>query len=149
MVTKKEINLDMDGTFVHLYGVDKWLDKLVNEDISPYRDAKPLVNLSSLARLLNKRQKDGYKINIISWTSKTGTPEYNNAVATEKMRWLAKRMPSVKFDKINIVDYGTPKYTLGNNILFDDEEKNRAEWVAHGGIAYSEKELIETLKKLA
>ena len=40
----KTINFDMDGTFVDLYGVKNWLDYLINEDITPYKTAKPLVN---------------------------------------------------------------------------------------------------------
>ena len=38
---------DMDGTFVDLYGVDNWLDDLINEKTRPYDEAKPLVNLAA------------------------------------------------------------------------------------------------------
>ena len=56
------ICFDMDGTIADLYGVDGWLDKLIASDSSPYTMAKPLVNLNSLARLLNRLQKKGYEI---------------------------------------------------------------------------------------
>jgi len=74
-----KINLDMDGTFVNLYGVNDWLSYLIAENVFPYVAAKPLINLSVFARLLNKLQKKGYEINIISWCSKNGTTQYNQA----------------------------------------------------------------------
>ena len=37
------IIFDMDGTIADLYGVDDWLTKLRNEDISPYLECEPLV----------------------------------------------------------------------------------------------------------
>ena len=60
------IYFDMDGTIANLYSVENWLPKLQNEDASPYTDAKALVRLSTLARLLNKAQKNGHKIGIVS-----------------------------------------------------------------------------------
>ena len=58
---KKIINFDMDGTIADLYGVDNWLAKLNASDPSPYIEAKPLLNLSTLARRLNKLLRDGYE----------------------------------------------------------------------------------------
>lgn len=66
----KEINFDMDGTIANLYGVENWLDYLMAKDTTPYEVAKPLVNLSSLARILNRLQRNGYTIGIISWLAK-------------------------------------------------------------------------------
>ena len=141
----KSITLDMDGTFVNLYGVENWLEDLRAERVRPYVEARPLVNLSSLARVLNILHRKGWTINIVSWTSRGGSLEYNKAVAAAKREWLARHMPSVKFDNIYIIDYGTPKNTYGNGILFDDEEHNRNEWP---GPAYSEKNLIFNLMAL-
>lgn len=124
----KEINLDMDGTIADLYGVDNWLDDLINKRTRPYAEAKPLVNLQSLARILNRLKRNGYKINIISWLAKNSNFEYDEEVTKAKKEWLAKHLKSVKFDSIKIVAYGTPKNTLGTGYLFDDEFKNRAEW---------------------
>lgn len=146
MTELRAINLDMDGTFVDLYGVDGWLDNILAEDTRPYEVAKPLVNLSALARVLNNKQKKGYQINVISWTAKNATNEYNTRVAIAKREWLFAHLPSVKFDNINIVEYGTPKSTCGNGYLFDDEEPNRKEWK---GKAYNVENLIEKIKKLA
>ncbi len=142
----KAIYLDCDGTWIDLYGVDNWLNDLRNENVRPYQEAKPLVNLSLLARTLNSLQKKGYSINIISWTSKNSTEEYHNAVKEAKIKWLKKHIPSVKWNNIYIIKYGTPKSTCGNGILFDDEQRNRDEWK---GYSFSEKNLIRKLRLLA
>ena len=138
-----KIWFDMDGTIADLYGVENWLSMLRNSDPTPYKVAKPLLNFSLFARLLNKAQRNGYKIGIISWTSKTGTPEYNKAVETAKRKWLACHLPSVKWDTIAVVPYGTPKSTCGEGILFDDEEPNRKEWK---GLALEPDKILSILK---
>lgn len=143
------INFDMDGTLVDLYGVPNWLQMLINEDTTPYEVAKPLVNFSHLARLLNKLLDAGATINIISWTSKSGSPEYNAAVAEVKKEYLKKHLPSVAFSNIFIVPYGTPKYEIAKGILFDDEDKNRNDWRKHNGTySFDETDIIKTLKAL-
>ena len=145
MTDYRQINFDMDGTIANLYGVDGWLDCLMNKDVKPYREAKALVNLSALARVLNRLQREGYKVCVISWLAKVNDNDYNNAVADVKIKWLTKHLPSVKWDKISIVPYGTPKSTCGVGILFDDEEPNRNEW---GDGAYDVDNIIEVLKAL-
>lgn len=143
---KKEIWFDMDGTLAALYGVPNWLDYLINEDTFPYAEAAVMLNFSLLARLLNKLQTQGWKIGIISWTSKSGSEEYNLAVEVTKRVWLARHLPSVEWDAIHIVRYGTNKYmTCGGGILFDDEERNRDEWQDE---AYEPEQIIEILKSL-
>jgi len=140
------IFFDMDGTIADLYGVNNWLDYLLASDTLPYEIAKPLVKLNSLARILNRLQRNGYKIGIISWLSKSGSDEYNNAVAEVKMNWLRKHLASVKFDEIHIVNYGTPKQVFAktaDDILFDDEKPNRDNWT---GKAFDVDEIIEILK---
>ena len=144
----RTIYFDMDGTIADFYGIDGWLEYLKNEDTTPYAQAKGLVNLNTLARVLNRLQKKGYRIAVISWLSKTGTPEYNKAVTATKEKWLKKHLASVAFDEINIVKYGTPKQNFiksENDILFDDEEQNRNNWT---GIAHDVNNIIEILKGL-
>ncbi len=147
-MVKFAINFDMDGTIADLYGVENWLDYLLNGDATPYATAKPLVNLSLLARLLNKCIAKGIEVNIISWLAKNSTKEYDEKVTNAKIKWLKKHLPSVKFTNINIVAYGTPKSNFGheNAILFDDEERNRSEWI---GTAYNENNIFTVLKMIA
>ena len=82
------INFDMDGTIADLYGVENWLEMLIAEDTTPYAEAEPLLRLCSLARVLNRLQRNGYNLAVISWLSKSGTEEYNEAVTAVKMAWL-------------------------------------------------------------
>lgn len=138
------IYLDMDGTFVDLYGVKNWLAFLLDRATTPYEIAKPLVNLSRLARYLNTLQRNGHLIGVISWCSKNSTKEFDERIVEAKLNWLKKHLPSVQFDKIHIVPYGTPKnnFNAGNDILFDDEVPNRQNWT---GQAFSQNEIFEVL----
>lgn len=140
-----KIWFDMDGTIANLYNEPQWLDKLQAYDPSPYINAKPLVNMSLLARYLNKLQKQGYEICIVSWLSKEPTPEYDRLVTEAKKAWLKRHLASVHFDIIDIIAYGTPKGEGREGILFDDEERNRLQW---GEGAYDVYNIIEILKKL-
>ena len=144
----RAIYFDMDGTIADFYGVDNWLDMLMDNDTTPYRIAKPLVNMNVLARYLNRLQSKGYAIGIVSWLSKKGNNKYNKEVTETKKKWLAKHLKSVKWNEVHIVKYGTPKHKVVNNtngILFDDEEQNRTNWK---GIAHDEKNIINVLKTI-
>ena len=147
-MTTTTIFFDMDGTIADLYGVENWLDYLIAKDALPYEIAKPLLRLNALARVLNRLQKEGYRIGIISWLAKNSTENYDKDVTRAKREWLKKHLASVDFNEINIVKYGTPKQTFAKtdeDILFDDEEKNRKEWT---GKAFDVNEIIEILKGL-
>lgn len=142
------VYFDLDGTICNLYAHKNWLEQLRAYDPTPYATAKPLVNMSRLARLLNTLHKQGHKIGVISWLSKVSTPEYDKAVTTAKLEWLHEHMPSVEFSEIHIVSYGTPKSTVAEDksgILFDDEANNRIEW---NGNAYCEDRIFEILNKI-
>lgn len=139
----KNIYFDMDGTIANLYGVEGWLDDIRAERVRPYAEAKPMVNFSVLARVLNRLVRNGYSVNVISWTARGGSDEYNEAVAEVKRAWLAKHLPSVRFENVFIVPYGTPKQDFGFGVLFDDEKPNRDKW---NGKAYDEKNIIAVLK---
>lgn len=144
----KAIYFDMDGTIANLYGVEGWLEMLRSGDETPYVQATPLLRLATLARMLNKLQKLGWSIGIISWLAKNGSDDYNYRVTEAKKKWLKTHMPSVTWNEIKIVKYGTPKSTVVNEskgILFDDEENNRTEW---NGIAYDVQNIIEVLKTI-
>ena len=142
------INFDMDGTIADLYGVENWLEYLIAENTFPYANAKPLLHLSALARKLNALQKQGYRLSVISWTSKSGSKEYNARVTEVKKVWLAEHLPSVHWDEINIVPYGTPKELFCRtplDILFDDEERNRNGWT---GIPHDVQNIMEILREI-
>lgn len=144
----KAIYFDMDGTIANLYAVENWLEDLQNKNTRPYEQAKVMVKMNVLARLLNRLQKEGYIIGIVSWLAKNSTQEYNERVAQAKVRWLQRHLPSVHWNELHIVEYGTPKQTVvqyNNGILFDDEEPNRTNWT---GIAYDVDNIIEVLKGL-
>ena len=140
------IFFDMDGTIADLYGVENWLDYLIASDALPYEIAKPLIRLNAFARVLNRLQKQGYKVGVISWLAKNSNTAYDKKVTKAKKEWLKKHLASVSFDEIHIVKYGTPKQTFAkteNDILFDDEEKNRNDWT---GKAFDVNEIVEILK---
>ena len=145
---KNTIYFDMDGTIANLYGCENWLDSLINEKTKPYREAKSMVDMRKLGKLLNALKANGYEIGIVSWLSKNGTDEYNARVTKAKTDWLARHLGAVEFDEIHIVKYGTPKHEVVNNpfgILFDDEKLNRDNWL---GTAYDVTAILETLTAL-
>lgn len=141
------IYFDMDGTFVNLYGVENWLNYLINKSSRPYDIAMPLFNMNSFAKAIHKLQKNGYKVGIISWCAKNSNNEYDEMVINSKKKWLRKHLKSVEFDEIHILEYGTPKYTVANenDILFDDEENNRKTWC---GTAYDVDNILNIMRSL-
>lgn len=143
-----KIWFDMDGTIVDLYGVKNWLEMLIAEDETPYAIAKPIVNLSLLARLMNKAQRNGYEICIVTALAKNSTNDYDEKVRNAKIKWLAKHLKSVHFDEIKFVPYYYTKNDVndGNDWLFDDEERHLSTWT---GRAFPAKMMIEVLKTLA
>ena len=142
------INFDLDGTLADLYGVENWLPMLENHIETPYAIATPLVRLSALARVLNRLQREGYRLAVLSWLAKGSNADYDERVTNAKLEWLAKHLPSVEWDRISIVEYGTPKEEFCEtpfDILFDDEEKNRENW---NGIAFDVDDILGILKTL-
>ena len=147
----KTIWFDLDGCLVDLYRVENWLPKLRAYDPTPYADAAPMLNMNTLARLLNKVQAAGWQIGIISWLSKDPDPDYGVAVTRAKKRWLNMHLTSVSWDEINIVPYGEKKFYFKQtdfDILFDDEEENRNSWSAWGGNSYEPDKIFEILKMI-
>ena len=148
MAKKFRINFDLDGTIANLYGVENWLECIIAEDTTPYEIAKPLVRFATLARRLNTLKRAGYEIAVITWLAKGATEEYNKAVAETKKAWLKKHLPTVEWNEITIVPYGTPKENYCHNpldILFDDEEHNRKNWT---GRAYDVNNILEILRNI-
>ena len=143
-----KIWFDMDGTIADLYGVENWLEMLIAHDETPYAIAKPIVNLSVLARLMNKVQRKGFEIRIVSALAKDSTAEYDEKVRNAKIKWLANHLKSVHFDEIRFVPYWYTKNDVntGADVLFDDEERHLEKWT---GTAVHASKMIETLKAIA
>lgn len=143
-----KIWFDMDGTIADLYGVENWLEMLITHDETPYAIAKPIVNLSVLARLMNKVQRKGFEICIVSALAKDSTAEYDERVRNAKIKWLTNHLKSVHFDEIRFVPYWYTKNDVntGADVLFDDEERHLEKWT---GTAVHASKMIETLKVIA
>ena len=143
-----KIWFDMDGTIADLYAVEGWLDMLRAFDEKPYTMARPLVKMNALARQLNAAKRNGHQIGIISWTSKVSNAEYDARIESAKRGWLAKHLPSVEWDEILVVPYGTDKYiTCGcTGILFDDEKRNRDNWL--NGCGFIPDEISKILSEI-
>ena len=128
----KMIVFDMDGTIADLYGVDGWLNDLVNENVRPYVNAKPLYDMDTLNTILKLLKMQGWRIAITSWLAKgEHSVEYMNAIRTAKTAWLDRY--AFPYDELHFVQYGytkancTRKYG-GYQILVDDVEKIRKGW---------------------
>lgn len=151
----KTIFFDMDGTIADLYNVPNWLDYLLKEDETPYRVAKPMVDMGELTKICNSLKNKGYKIGIISWLSKGATQEYKQKIRKVKKEWLKENFP-IEFDYLHIVKYGYSKRQVNGekgDILIDDEIQNIKQWEFKGdrvGINCKDKnhEIIHELKKL-
>ena len=143
------ICFDMDGTIANLYGVTNWLEYLISGNEYPYLHTEVMVNMNSLARVLNRLQRNGIEIGIISWLAKNSNDSYDEKVTVAKKKWLKKHLTSVRFDFIEIVSYGTDKNivcTSSDDILFDDEAPNREKW---NGKAYDVDDILNILKSVA
>lgn len=139
--------LDMDGTMADLYGVKNWLEMLTAHDETPYAIARPLVRMATLARLLNNRQREGWRVCVVSALAKNSTADYDNRVKMAKLKWLKRHLPSVQFDEIRFVSYDFVKngVNAGNDILFDDEARHLDAWT---GTAINAAFLMDGLKAL-
>lgn len=126
----KALIFDMDGTIADLYGVKDWLEKLRAEDASPYRDAKPMYDMDTLAVILDIFRGIGYRIMVVSWGAMNGSKEYTREVKKVKTDWLdAHGFP---YDEVHVVKYGTPKQRFIKDdlaILVDDNDEVRADFL--------------------
>lgn len=147
MLDNKWLWFDLDGTIADLYSVEGWLDYLVHDSTVPYEIARPLVSMSLFARRVNALQRRGYKLGVISWTSKNATFDYVQAIEEAKMKWLKKHLPSVNWNEIIITEYGQNKRAAVpyGGILFDDEARNREEWQ---GASVDAVVMMDVLKEL-
>lgn len=139
-IKERKIYFDMDGTIADLYGFNNWLDKLLQEDTTPYQQANPLYDLEKLNSLLNTLKTFGYKIGIITWGSKNASENYNKEVRKVKRQWIKEKIPTI--NEFHFQKYGTPKHKasyqnirINQDILIDDNAEVRELWEQKGGLA--------------
>jgi hypothetical protein len=143
----KAIYFDMDGTIYDLYGVQNWLDKLQNEDVTAYNCGAPLYDMVKLNELLTNFIALGFTIGVITWTAKNGSKEYNKEVRKVKYAWIKENLPCVT--EFHCVKYGTPKHTvckIKNGILVDDNKEVREKW--NGETVNAQKNILQGLEKI-
>ena len=146
----KTLVLDMDGTFVNLYGVQGWLEDLRNGNPRPYKVAEPLYDMDIFCLVLRMLQAKGWRIAITTWLAKDSTPQYDKVVRATKIEWLEIR--EVPYDEIHLVKYGTTKANCtrhlgGYQVLADDNEKIRNGWTL-GATINANENLLEKLVDL-
>lgn len=126
----RSIYFDMDGTLADLYSVPDWLPRLRSKDPTPYEDAPPLVDMGELNDAIQRLQRAGWHVGVVSWLSKVSDDRYSRAVSASKRLWLMRNLPTI--DEINLVSYGVAKQTAvankRNAILVDDEPQNLDAW---------------------
>lgn len=148
---EKWIWFDMDGTIADFYGVDGWLDDLMNLNTRPYELAKPLYDTIDLVNMLLELKMVGYQIGIISWLSKNRNVDFETRIAQAKKKWLAENLLDDILDKIIITPYGMTKADtcrkFGKGILIDDEQQNRDKWDL-GSTIDANLNILEELAKL-
>lgn len=148
---EKWIWFDMDGTIADLYGVEGWLDDLINLNTRPYEKAQLLYDNADLLYMLGLLREKGYHIGVISWGSKAKNENFDREVEFVKREWLYKKCISDFLDRIIVTAYGVRKADTcrkyGSGILVDDEEQNRKAWDL-GRTINANENIIEALKAL-
>ena len=146
----KTLVFDMDGTIADLYAVTDQLENIIAENVRPYAIAEPMYNMNKLVNVINRLKENGWRVAIVSWTSKHGSKEYNKAVRKVKKEWLDRY--NFPYDELHVIKYGTPKSycmkkTGGFQILFDDEEPNRKAW-RNGSTVNANEDIYKILKNM-
>lgn len=146
----KMLVFDMDGTIADLYGVSGWLEMLRNNDPTPYKVARPLVDMMELVKVLTTLKANGWKIAVTTWLAKDSNTSYDNLVRQAKLDWLNNY--NFPFDEIHLVKYGTTKANCTRKkadfqILVDDNEKIRKGWKL-GGTINANENILKEIKKL-
>ena len=146
----KTLVFDMDGTIDDLYAVTDWLENIIAENVRPYAIAEPMYNMNKLVNVINRLKENGWRVAIVSWTSKHGSKEYNKEVRRVKKEWLDRY--NFPYDELHVIKYGTPKSycmkkTGGFQILFDDEEPNRKAW-RNGSTVNANEDIYKILKNM-
>jgi phosphoglycolate phosphatase-like HAD superfamily hydrolase len=143
----KALVFDMDGTIADFYGVYGWDKDLKNNDVRPYVEAKPLVNMEVLNILLDAFRARGWKIIVTTWLAKNSSRDYDDKVRAAKKAWLARY--GFTFDEFHGVKYGPTKANCtrrhgGFQVLIDDNEAVRRGWHL-GAVVNANENIVEKL----
>ena len=133
----KTIYFDMDGTIADLYGVEGWEPNLRRENPTPYREARPMMDVVMFNWHCQLLQQMGIGLGVISWLSMNSSKSYEEDVTIEKMRWLARYTPILLNGETHFIPYGTPKHEVATDsqgTLVDDSEVVGQEWQKQGGV---------------
>lgn len=145
------IYFDMDGTIADLYGVENWLEKILEENESPFIEALPLCDMDILSNFINETQAKGYSVGVITWSPLNARKEYKLRVKRAKEKWLATHLPDVEFDNIHVISYGVPKAKYNeygeDAILFDDDREVLSNWNGQAELVVNPNNLLEKMEK--
>lgn len=122
---KTILYLDMDGTIANLYGLDNWLERLLNEDKTVFIDCEPLITEKQLLTLYPLEK---YDIRILSMTPKNATQAYCESVREQKNVWLDKYFPRLQKRLYMAYGYNKNLKNSKNAMLIDDNDKIRANY---------------------
>jgi hypothetical protein len=140
------IYFDMDGTIADLYSVNNWCYKITHDDASPYKQAKPLVNIAQLQKILQAFKALGITVGVISWGAKGASAQFTREVKKRKKEWCTSL--GLEFDEFHVVKYGTKKQSVAkikNAVLVDDSLEVLESWNGTTIDAYNSRTLINQL----
>lgn len=145
------VYFDMDGTIADLYSVKGWLPLLRGESTHPFLVAEPLLDMVELSELIRELQSLGHKVGVITWAPIGANKKYKNKVRYAKNKWLKKHLPTIDFDGVHVISYGTPKQKFNkfgsDTILFDDNKEVLNDWNGVPAHVTEPSKILETLKE--
>lgn len=124
---------DMDGTVADLYGIENWLPKIRQYNVSPYREAKPLVNMNELKKVCELLKANGHELGVITWgAGGEQNEQFNRETEQAKREWIEREMPYINPKNFHFLPYGTPKQSVHAKnrkaVLIDDNAEVRQKY---------------------
>ena len=146
----KNVYFDMDGTIYDLYNLPDWLAKLRNE-ISPFLDTESLVDIKTMAHLINVLRIQGNTFGVITWLPRDASEYFEELCAQDKAEILDRDFGTDAFDTFEAIKFGTPKHTTvgrpltREDVLIDDNWEILSEWTEADGTGVHASKLITYL----
>lgn len=114
---KTTVYLDMDGTIADLYSTTNWLERLTNEDETPFLEAEPMTTEDNLLEIF---PTDLYDVKVLTMTPKNATKEYCERVREAKEAWLNTYFPNLETRYYKAYGNNKNLKNAKNAILVDD-----------------------------